>query len=501
MPRPYVIGIGLVCLCLYICKHYWIVVHFNFNYVDSDQPYMWAAWFDFASLHFYEPRFYGQNYNTHFEAIVAQLFWWVTKNPIYALALATHSLVIGFTLISALVLWCNDLKLQSILWLCFWLCMPAEYDLLCALPRGFVSGFPFLLPAVLLLVKSPSDFRRHLAVVIFTLGLFIHPGIILVVIPVMVYIYTRYNISWTSLLTDLGIFVLACLGCFLLLDCFYFIHPQYIQNDLKSSFSITNLFINIQQLDKLWAYLSLFFTSQALWLLLTLFAIWLISKQRARFYALGSVVALLLLSLSSQKSLEGSTWLFMPYSRLYIYLPVFMALGLCIISKPKAIIVVIVFIMSLCNSWYGFAYSFHESIQKSLNPDKWVGVRVYTNTQLKSTFNFYAKALKSYQCNTLCISSTHWLKNPVSYGLGPYCNTAKWFTTDGATEKRYWIRQQATRVIPKQFLYQSSNFTFKTLKPPAQLQFKGLDDFGLVYVYNNSLTLQAFQDWAKQYEP
>lgn len=500
LPRRYLLGIGIILLSVYTLTHFWVLNHFNFIYSDSDQPYMWAAWLDYSGFKFYEPRFYGQNYNTHFEALVAQLVRPFTKNPIQAIALATHFISWSFTVISACILWYNDFKLQTIMWLGFWVCMPAEYDLLCALPRGFVSGFPFLLPALPLLIKSPNDWRRRIAILIFTFGLCVHPGIIIVVLPIMVFVYVKHNILLKILKIDFLFFIAFLFVGILVLDAFYFLHPNYIQNDLKSNFLLFNFLINIQRLDVLWSYVSPIFTSQALWLLLTIFTIWLFSKTHARFYALASVMGILLFSLCSEKSLEGSNWLFMPFSRLYIYLPVFTALGLILITKPKVIVVLLFFVVALSNNWYKITYAYHQAIQKALNPQSWVGVRVFSNTQLKSTFNFYARALKSNHCKTLCVASTHWLKNPISYGLRAYCNMPNWYTTDGATEKRYWIRQQSQYYRPKQFLYQSSNFSFKNFKTPVQFKLKALDDFGLVYVYNNTFTLKQFQDWAAQYE-
>jgi hypothetical protein len=431
---------------------------------------------------------------------VALLIRPFTKNPIQAIALATHTILWSFTVISACILWYNHFKLQSLLWLGFWLSMPAEYDLLGALPRGFVSGFPFLLPAIPLLIKSPNDRQRRIAILIFTLGLCVHPGIVVVVLPIMLFIYVKHNMPFKSLKIDFLYFSAFLFFGILVFDAFYYFHPQYIQNDLKSNFLFLNFLINIQQLDTLWSYLSPLVTSQALWLLLIIFTIWFFSNSRARFFALGSVMGVLVLSLCSEKSLEGSDWLFMPFSRLYIYLPVFTALGLILISKPKVIVVVLCVVIALCNCWYKITYTYNEAIKTSLDPQSWVGVRVFSNTQLKSTFDFYEKILHSYRCKAFCVSYTHWLKNPISYGLRPYCNMPNWFTTDGATEKRYWIRQQSKYYRPKQFLYQSSNYNFKNLKPPVQFKLKAIDDYGLVYVYSNTFTLKQFQDWAAPYE-
>ena len=62
------------------------------QYVDSDQPFQWQGTKDYSEGKFYEPRFYGQNYNTFLEALVAVPFY-KAGLPVYkAVPLATHFL-------------------------------------------------------------------------------------------------------------------------------------------------------------------------------------------------------------------------------------------------------------------------------------------------------------------------------------------------------------------------------------------------------------------------
>jgi hypothetical protein len=77
-------------IALVILNRIQIYLNVSLNYVDSDQPFMWAGAIDYSKGIFHEPRFYGQNYNSFFEGLVAVPFIWFGL-PVYkALPIATQ---------------------------------------------------------------------------------------------------------------------------------------------------------------------------------------------------------------------------------------------------------------------------------------------------------------------------------------------------------------------------------------------------------------------------
>ena len=52
----------------------WLLHIFGFVYTDSDQTIMWIGAKHYSQGLFYEPRFYGQAYNTMLEALLAVPF-------------------------------------------------------------------------------------------------------------------------------------------------------------------------------------------------------------------------------------------------------------------------------------------------------------------------------------------------------------------------------------------------------------------------------------------
>ena len=63
---------------------------YNLEYIDTDQPYMWLGAVDFSQGLFYEPRYYGQSYNTFMEALFAVPLLWFTVPVYVAVPVATH---------------------------------------------------------------------------------------------------------------------------------------------------------------------------------------------------------------------------------------------------------------------------------------------------------------------------------------------------------------------------------------------------------------------------
>ena len=501
MPKYWARGLFFVLSIGYVFCHYWIFKNLNLKYIDSDQPYMWAAWQDFSNFKFYEPRFYGQNYNTHFESLLALVFRNFTKNPFIAIPLATHAIKLVFTLFVGFYYLFQKKHTTALIWMGFWMLLPAEYDIMCSLPRGFVTGFWFLIPLIMWVENPESKPWKRLAMISCVMGCFIHPGILFVVLPVWVYVYAQFPSLLYQWKFDLGLCILWFILGYGFFEGFYLIHPECIKNDLKTGFSFQNGLVNVFRLDTIVSYITPLFTSQSWILFVLLWALWYFKASFSKRVAFFVFLILFLFALCSNKSMEGAHWLFMPFSRLYLYVPVVIAIGLITFNRwPNAWVITLV-LSALLYGGFKCVHSYKRAIQTSMDEQQWVGVRLYEQNKLKTACDWYTHQLKQDSLTTLVFSKNHWLKNPISYGLNAINNSQKYLNSDGLSEKRYWIRNQLHQVQSHTFLYQSSRYDLAQCLPPKGVKILARDDYGLVRVTTTQRSIWYFLTWANTQEP
>ena len=130
----------------------------NQTSIDNDQVVMWAGAKDFSEGMFRVPLFYGQDYNTMLEALVATPLVWLSVPIYYAVPVATHILFLFPFLFSAFYLFKKHYKTQAIFTLAILLCMPVGYDIMTAIPRGFVTGL-FFTSFFIISILNPTNYK------------------------------------------------------------------------------------------------------------------------------------------------------------------------------------------------------------------------------------------------------------------------------------------------------------------------------------------------------
>ena len=109
-------------------------------HTDEDQTLLWFAGRELLHLHVHEPNFYGQNYNTVFEALPGELFHLLgvslgLASPLSAILMAT-----GCWLVLAWAAWRRGQPLAAVAALALPVCLGVSYLLLFDAPRGVLSG-------------------------------------------------------------------------------------------------------------------------------------------------------------------------------------------------------------------------------------------------------------------------------------------------------------------------------------------------------------------------
>lgn len=473
----------------------------NLNIIDTDQAFMWAGARDYSNGLFHEPRYYGQDYNTFMEGLFAVPLLWL-RVPVYiAVPLATHFISLFPFLFTASYLFFKQKKVQALLVLSVILCLPVEYDLINSLPRGFVTGV-FFTSFFIVNILNPAD-RRFIVIntLLAVTGYFVNPSSMLVSAPFLLYLFLHhYRSRWYYVIT------LACLAMalplHLLFNRFYLIHPDYVKNDIHYRLSTDFLWINLSHLDERFAHVSFFVANNSLLLILTLLvlAFFLYLRNKKAFFCFLVFVVVLFFSFCLGKTLEGTTWVYMSYSRVYLGIPMFICLFLSVFSIKIKNMLLPVLMIPLLFATYKLA-----SMNKTLSvyyerKEDWVGVRLIPLKGAMEVIDFYKKVCDQNKAPFLLVSHEFWLNTFLAYG-GPAIYKDYPATQETWYEKRYWVREgNKNKVIEKLILISADYNLDKRIPGTGQFNIQRLDDYGLMLITNNQLPTGDLIDHVNTFE-
>lgn len=473
----------------------------NLNIIDSDQPYMWIGARDFAHGEFYEPRYYAQDYNTFMEALFAVPFIWFGLPVYYAVPVATHIIFLFPFVFSSCYLFFHQKKIQAIIVLAVILCLPADYDLLTSLPRGFVTGL-FFTSFFVLSILDPYNLRfTALNTILSLTGYFVSPNSVLVSVPFLFYLFLC---NYTNL-RYYGI----CLFC----SCFYFplnlffngfykTHREYVMNDIHYSLSTEFFRENISDLDKLFAQLSFFVpgVSAILLLVLTVLSAALFRHTKKAFAAFWMFILTVLFSFCSGKVTEGSAWAFMSNSRMFLGIPIFLCLFLPLLPFTPKKIYYFLFCIPLIFSSYKLLNQ-KKLLAWHYDSSHFHGVRLFTLKDTLEAIEFYKQECKKRNADLILVSNRFWMNNLICYG-GPATDEDYPETQETKLEKRYWVRNKNNAKVFKSFIMISSHPDMKSLLPKTDFfRMEKVDDYGLNYIYQNNLKTVDFIRLVNMNEP
>lgn len=478
-----------------------VFLNFSTQVIDSDQPYMWLGARDYAEGKFMEPRYYGQDYNTFMEALIAAPFLWL-ELPVYQ-AVPIASIIISLFpfLFAASYLFCRKLRIHAVCVLGIVLCLPVSYDMLCALPRGFTTGI-FFTSFFIISLLNPHHMRTlGINTVLAVLAYFVSANSVLVSIPFLFYMFLlNYKSRWYYIITVLCV-VLTVPVLYLIFDRFYKLHPDYVMNDLTLRYSTDYFGFAVSKFNKLFKQVS-FFSDESSWPLfaaLLLFAFLLARKRHAFFYALCLFVVFLGFSLCFGKTLDGTDWLFMSHSRMYLGIPILFVLMIPLINikTPKRFyfLVAVPFVYGIYkSSQVEVTFKKHEAMEL------WSGVRLIKLEQALSTAKVYGEACHKAGADFLFVSNTFWMNTLLAYG-GPALFDDYPATQEIKRDKRYWVREENKNRVIRKMVVVSSNFNLDREMPQgSMLVIRRLDDYGMHLIDNNSYTTSQLADLIAGYE-
>lgn len=489
-----------VALALVIITRVLFFLEINIHYIDSDQPFMWAGAVDYSRGIFMEPRFYGQDYNTFIEGLLAVPLLWMGIPVYYALPIATHFMsLFPFLFASVYLLRCNK-KLNALLILCVLLCVTPTYDIINCLPRGFISGL-FFASFFIISFLHPQNIKWVLFnLLMAALGLIVNPNSILVSAPFVLFLFLHHykNVRFYIALVTAFSFLLLLHYFF---DGFYKSHPNYVIFGIQPELSAAFFFKNLSAVNDLFAHIN-FFTVRfgaVLLLYLSFLAFILWKAERKAFLALSSFLILVLLTFFSGKMQDGKLWPFYSYSRMYLGIPLLLCLLLCFVPLKAGRLFLTLVLVTFCFGAYKIS-NVKTSVAFHTRPQAWFGVHLVSLKQAREAIDFYRDVCKKQQAEFFLISNGFWLNTFLNYG-GPAIYPDFPPSQETNSERRYWVRNGNKNKVYKQFVFLSATYSFeKSIPQNPAFELQKLDNYGLFVVKNNTLPLADFIALVKKAE-
>ncbi|MBL7933665.1 MAG: hypothetical protein JNL60_17310 [Bacteroidia bacterium] len=485
--KDFIINLSFfLCLCIILTIRILLFFSININFIDSDQPFVWIGAVDYSKLLFYEPRFYGQDYNTFMEGLFAVPLLWLGFPVYYAVPIATHFIYLFPFLFTSIYLFRNQKKENALLVLALVLCLPSGYDILNSLPRGFVTGL-FFCSFYILSFLNPHSFRfAVLNTLMCIVGYFVNPNSLIVSFPFAMFLFLN-NYKEKAYYYAMFSCLLLVIPLHLLFNQFYKNHPEYVIFELVYAISPAYLLENLRHLDQAFQHIN-FFMEDKCWCLLLVFAFlaWVtFKKEKILFFTFLSLIFMILFSFLSGKVRDGAAWPFYSFSRMYLGIPLIIGL-ICARLKLSKMFISTVTVVSLLFSGYKLLW-FNDNINYHTEQSHWLGVHLVSLKEIKKSAEGYKAVCEKYHLDRLIISNGFWLSTYLDYG-GPAIYPDFPNTEETNSERRYYVREPNKNKVFESFLYISTDYNLdKKLAGRKDLQLEKLDDYGLFLVKKNTL--------------
>ena len=480
-----------VFIALLIASRIQLFFDLNINYIDSDMPFMWAGIKDYSQGLFYEPRFYGQDYNTFMESLFAVPLYWLGIPVYYALPVVSHIVAIFPFLFTAFYLFYKERKENAILILSILLCLTPGYYIMTSQPRG-ISGV-FLTGFFILSILHPTNFRfLVLNTLLSVLAYFVTPNSVVVSVPLMAFLFFQNYKNKKYYVTTFCCLLIA-IPCYLFFDKFYKDYPGYIVYGLQNDWSPSYFFETLKHLNRNFAHICILTEENCSLLLVLIFclAIALFRKNKIAFLAFLSFLSLILLSFFTSKVNDGVVWPFYSYSRMYIGIPMVIALFTVFFQIRSRILILCLLVVTLGYSSFKFI-TFKSSLAYHTDEKRWNGIHLTPLPMILEACEDFKGICKKNDADFLLISSTFWMSTYLNYG-GQCIDKDFPASEETFAERRYWVREGNKEKVFRRFIFLSVDFDFDTYcAGNSAFKIKRLDDYGLMLVEDNTLKNKDF---------
>ena len=346
-----------------------VILKFSYKYADSDQSIMWLGVINYSKGIFHEPGFYGQSYNTMLEAIFAVPLYKLGIPPYKALPIITSFMTLFPYVLVSFLTFLKKHYFPALVILTIPLLLPNEYAMLTSLPRGFITGI-FVSTFGIIAIYFPTKRIGFFMLGFFSLlGYTVNANSVIITLPCLLCFFL-YNYKNKRFYFYAGSGLLLAGLLYFLFHYFYMVHPFYNLHKYTLSFSLNLLLSNLSHLDKHFNFVSPLFWKQgflALFLLLFGSIFLIIKKQTNHGIALLATLVFIIITLGINKINDGTDSIFYSLSRMYLGIPVLMAMYLALLKERKHYIYIYMTITMLFFATK--VITLNTSVTKNLNPD------------------------------------------------------------------------------------------------------------------------------------
>lgn len=428
-------------LLLVLIDRWLLLEHFTFRYVDDDQAIMWFGAKEFGAGGFHEPYFFGQPYNTMLESLVAVPL--IKIGVSYAVALTTvMSLftLLPFVMISSL-LFRRKKEIQAFIVLSISLLLPTEFGMITAISRGCETGI-FIASFAVLALYSKNRFRFFLFGFLSVLALCATPSAIILLFPAGIWLWSE-NLRERNFYLHTIIGALPAAAIWWWANHFYVVHPENVVHDAwPIDFSLSRL-RPYDWNDRFNDVIPIFWHFGALIFPLLIFIGVILFRQNENKAALGIFAGtlFLLFSLTSNKVHDGYPTVFYSWGRMFMAIPVLLALFSAQLHFPKLSNRVAIFLLLIPISFFIIKCSTVSSV-------------VHREVVEKTEHNMYVSKISDLQtlCDTiaavskqnqveLIVVGSHYNKHLINYAC-PCLNANFPKTIEPAEDRRTWMLKE-----------------------------------------------------------
>jgi hypothetical protein len=314
----------LSILFVLVCIHQnFLLRHFSFKVMDSDQAILWLAAKDISMGNFITPYFYGQSYNIMLEAFLGAGFITLGLPVQKAVPLAANLIAFIPWLCAFLIGIFRKHYWLSLSALVFYLIQPVELHMVMAMPRGFSNGLAVFSVGTLLLFLEKGKGTTAIGFFLVFLSPLINANMAVIGLPIGLFVLWREKDTWRShVLPVLSALILVAF-IFFSLKSFNETHPMYDLHRFSGlTFSpdkISDAFLNGYHFFKGLSPF-LYEIGVAVWFILIGFLLWLRPK-RVAFNLYSVFLIFFIFTLGINKVHDGTSSIFFPYLRMFLGLP------------------------------------------------------------------------------------------------------------------------------------------------------------------------------------
>jgi hypothetical protein len=477
--------IGFILIMVLVVADRWILLEeFAFRFVDDDQSIMWYGAREMALGHFHEPCFYGQNYNSMLESLLAVPFIKSGISYYIALPLITSLLALMPYFIISIILWFKNKKTATLLVISIPLLLPHEFGMITSIPRGFVTGV-FVASLAALSMFSNKKITYFFASCLSGLALWLNPNSLLLVLPVLIFLVLKnYKKPSFYFLGFLGALPPAIM--FWLTTRFYQAHPDYIVHrawDFHFSTSILKISSVISYFDDI---SPVFWKMGWMVLLIWIVVVFILFRQKEikAAFAFSAALLLLLFSLGIDKINDGYPTVFYSWSRMFIAVPLLLGVFVAKIRmnvKPH----LVMFLLLIPVVFFGIkCVTVSSSVRKNTNPEINHNVYISSVFELKDLCSKINSAAKNQKADLIVVGN-YPTKHLVNYGC-PCLEEDFPVAIEPALDRRVWLLKEEENKKRGNILFTSIYADLFTEQLKINLGIFKISETPMIYMMNNN---------------